>query len=302
MSYLSFIKKSLHFDVGTIYHDTFDKKDPHEFRATGSQMYHGRQRQGKTLGMVYGFHKLKRRYPQLLVITNIHLNYVILHQKKKWWIFNFVVPYKHPIKEHKVVTEQDLNEITQLEAFKDGTWQDDNYIYYQTYTTLLMLLKKARGGGSRGKWGVYFQIDEIHQYFHSHDSKSMPVWVAQLFSQNVKQYILIVGTVQKWENVIKALREQIQYLVLSTRTGWLIRQTVIDPEDMINEYGEMTAPIKKTGYFPMTKIVRESYDTLALIESGREIFGGGDTTTVVAIKENDKKSTPFKGRKRASVR
>jgi len=30
----------------------------------------------------------------------------------------------------------------------------------------------------------------------------------------------------------------------------------------------------------MTRLVRESYDTLALIESGREIFGGGETPTI----------------------
>jgi len=285
MSYLSYIKKSLNLDMGTIYHDTFDKKDPHEFRATGSQIYHGRQRQGKTLGMVYGFHKLKRRYPRLLVVSNIRLQYHIRYKTKKLLFMSFKVPYNHQLTLNKVDTEQQLNAITQSDAFKSGLWQRDNYIYYQSYDSLLMLLKKARNG----KWGVDFMIDEIHQYFHSHDSKSMPVWVAQIFSQQMKQYILVTGTVQKWENVIKALREQIQHLILSTRHGWYIKQVVIDPEDIQNEYGEMTAPIKKKGGFFMTRIVRESYDTLALIESGREIFGGGETQTIIAVKDTQPK-------------
>jgi len=301
MSYLSFIKKSIGLDPKTIYHDVFDKKDPDEFRATGSQIYHGRQRQGKTLGMVYGFHKLKRRYPKLLIVSNIRIKYVILHTYKKIWRFKFIVPYPHKLKAHKVDNESDLKAITSLEGFKSGEWQDDNYIYYQSYESLLMLLKKARGGGDRGKWGVCFQIDEIHQYFHSHDSKSMPVWVAQIFSQQMKQYILVVGTVQKWENVIKALREQIQHLILSTRHGWYIRQLVVDPEDITNEYGEQTAPVLKKGGFFMTKLVRESYDTLALIESGREIFGGSETQTVVNIKQDAKNRRPFAGRKKAQV-
>lgn len=301
MSYLSFIKKSLAFDVKTIWNDTFERKDPDEFRATGSQIYHGRQRQGKTLGMVYGFHKLKRRYPKLLIVSNIRLKYVILHRYNKIWRFKIVLPYLHAMKAHQVDTEADLIKITSSEAFKNGSWQDDNYIYYQPYDALLMLLKKARGGGDRGKWGVCFQIDEIHQYFHSHDSKSMPVWVAQIFSQQMKQYILVVGTVQKWENVIKALREQIQHLILSTRHGWYIRQTVIDPEDIQNEYGEMIAPIKKKGGFFMSKLVRESYDTLALIESGREIFGGADTNTIIAVKDNNQKNRPSFRRKNARV-
>lgn len=301
MSYLTFIKKSFGFEIGTMWHDTFDKKDPFEFRATGSQIYHGRQRQGKTLGMVHGFHKLKRRYPKLLIVSNIRLKYVILHRYKTIWKFKFIVPYLHPFKGHDVKTEQELKEITNSKEFIDGTWQDDNYIYYQSYDSLLMLLKKCRGGGDRGKWGVCFQIDEIHQYFHSHDSKSMPVWVAQIFSQQMKQHILVVGTVQKWENVIKALREQIQHLILSTRHGWFIKQQVVDPEDFVNEYGEMLAPIKKTGRFFMSKIVRDSYDTLALIESGREIFGGGDTNTIIAVKEPEKAKRPFRGRKTARV-
>jgi len=287
MSYLGVIKKSFAVDFGTVYHDTFDKKDPHEFRATGSQIYHGRQRQGKTLGMVYGFHKLKRRYPRALTVSNIHLKYRIGYETQS----KFRKYRAEPFNEVRVSTEQELVAITSLKAFRDGSWQRNNYIYYQSYDSLLMLLKKARNG----KWGTIFMIDEIHQYFHSHDSKAMPVWVAQIFSQQMKQYILVLGTVQKWENVIKALREQIQHLILSTRMGWLIRQTVVDPEDIVNEYGEMTAPIKKKGHFFMSKLIRESYDTLALIESGREIFGGSESTNIVVKTEQEKKQT-FKPR------
>lgn len=297
MGYLNYIKKSLNLDIGTIWHDAFDPKDPHEFRATGSQIYHGRQRQGKTLGMVYAFHKLKRRYPKLLIVSNIRLQYHIRYKTKTLLFMRFKVPYKHALIPHSVNTEKELNEIMLSDEFKSGFWQQNNYIYYQPYDALLMLLKKARNG----KWGVDFMIDEIHQYFHSHDSKSMPVWVAQIFSQQMKQYILVTGTVQKWENVIKALREQIQHLILSTRHGWYIRQTVIDPEDIQNEYGEMTAPIKKKGGFFMTKIIRESYDTLALIESGREIFGGSDNNTVIAVQSEQKKPNYFKRKNRAHV-
>lgn len=283
MSYLNYIKKSFTPDIGTIWHDTFDKKDPDEFRATGSQIYHGRQRQGKTLGMVAGFHKLKRRYPKLLVVSNIHLNYLIIKSDEKTKIWT-----TRTINEVQVKTLEELTAITDSEAFKAGEWQKNNYIYYQGYDTLLILLKKARNG----KWGTCFMIDEIHQYFHSHDSKAMPVWVAQIFSQQMKQYILVLGTVQKWENVIKALREQIQHLIMANRIGWLIRQTVVDPEEFVTEYGEMTAPIKKTGYFFMSKILRESYDTLALIESGREIFGGTESTNITVNTTETKKQTP----------
>lgn len=297
MAYLSFVKKIFVLDAKTVYHDVFDKKDPDEFRATGSQIYHGRQRQGKTLGMIHAFHRLKRRYPKLLVVSNLTLFYLIRFKTKKFWIFTLKVPFKYMLDEVEVNTLDELKAIMTLDEFKSGLWQQTHYIRYRTYEQLLMLLRNARNG----KWGVDFMIDEIHQYFHSHDSKSMPVWVAQIFSQQMKQYVLVVGTVQKWPNVIKALREQIEHLILSTKHGWWIRQVVVDPEEIENEYGVESAPIKKTAGFFMTKIVRESYDTLALVESGREIFGGGDSNTIIAVKDAQK-SKPRFNRKRATLR
>lgn len=297
MGYLNYIKKSIKLDIPMMYHDTFDKKDPDELRATGSQIYHGRQRQGKTLGMMYHFHRVKRRYPRTLTISNLTIFYRIeLERRTIFKLFKVTLPVKVKLQEVEVKTEQDLLDITSSDAFKAGEWQKTHYMRYRSYETLIMLLRKARNG----KWGTHFMIDEIHQYFHSHDSKSMPVWVAQIFSQQMKQYILVTGTVQKWENVIKALREQIQYLILCRRSGWRIHQTVVDPEDIVNEYGEMTAPIKKSGYFFMSKLVRESYDTLALVESGREIFGGDQTTNIMVNTTDKKKQSPI--RRRATVR
>lgn len=298
MSYLSFVKKSLALSLPTIWADVTAKKDPDLFTATGSQVYHGRQRQGKTLSMVHHFHKVKHRYPSTFVISNIAINYRVVPEKR---LFLGFIPYighvKEPLFRHDVVSLEDLEAITSRDDFKSGEWQKDNYVFYRSYDTLIMLLRSARNGSK----GVHFLIDEIHQYFHSHDSKSMPVWVAQIFSQQMKQYILITATVQKWENVIKALREQIQHLVLCNRSfGWRIRHLVVDPEDIQNEYGEMTAPIKKIGGFFMSKLVRESYDTLALIESGREVYGGNDSNVYVNTAESTRKRGV--SRRRASVR
>lgn len=286
MGYLQFIAKSFSPDLKVIISDTFGKNDPDELKATGSQIYHGRQRQGKTLGMVNDFHKVKRRYPRLLNVSNITLYYRIVKIKKKFFIFTYNSYEKRTFTENWVHTQKDLDAITSLDAFKTGEWQKSNYIRYMSYDALLLLLRNARNG----KWGVHFMIDEIHSYFHSHDSKSMPVWVAQLFSQQMKQYILITGTVQKWPNLIKALREQIENLIFSRKKfGFYISQAIVDPEDIENQYGEEVAPIKKTGGFFMKKLVRESYDTLALIKSGREIFGGSDTANVIVNTEANKR-------------
>jgi len=268
MSYISFIKRNLDIHMPTIWHDIFDRKDPMEFRENGSQIYHGMQGRGKTLSMVYHAIKLKNRYPRMLVVANIHLSY---------------------LKPFTVRTESDLLPLLNSPEFESGEWQKSNYIYYQSYDALLMMLRKARNA----HYGVHFMIDEIHQYFHSHDSKSMPVWVVQIFSQQRKQYLLVTGTVQVWDNVIKALREQIQNLIQCNRIGWLITQTVVDPLQFENEYGERVAPVKKKGFFFMSKKIRESYDTRQLIESGREIFGGGDTKVSVIARTDDQKRSIF---------
>lgn len=295
MSYLSFIKRRFNNNLSTLWGDFREKKDPDVFRATGSQIYHGRQRQGKTLSMVHDFHRLKRRYPKLLVVSNISIQYRIVFLRRK---FLGLIPYEktetRPFNPVWVKTEAELNEIYAREDFKKGLWQQKNYIRYQSYDSLLLLLRKARNG----EWGTQVMIDEIHQYFHSHDSKSMPAWVVQIFSQQMKQFVLITGTVQKWPNVIKALREQIENLILCSKTLFRIRQVVIDPEDIEMEYGEETAPIKKRGGYNVTKLVRESYDTLALIETGRELFGGVEAPSIHVNTEPNKKQFYTKRRTR----
>lgn len=263
MGYLDFVRKEVQPHLPTIFGDIFEKRDPEEFRENGSQIYHGMQGRGKTLSMVYHSSKLKKRYPKLLTVANIHLR---------------------DLESVRVNTEHDLLAIMESEAFKAREWQKTHYIYYQSHDALLILLRKARND----KYGVHFMIDEIHQYFHSHDSKSMPVWVVQIFSQQRKQYLLVTGTVQVWENVIKALREQIQNLIACNRFGWILTQTVVDPLDFENDYGERVAPVKKRGFFFMTKNIRESYDTRQLVESGREIFGGNEMNMKVSVTEPQK--------------
>lgn len=269
MNYLPFVKRVFNPHVKTMWRDTFGKKDPNEFKPNGSQVYHGYQGEGKTLSMVYhGLYKVKPRYPRVLIVTNLHLR-----------------DYK-PV---KVKTRQELDDLMESDEFKSFKFQQENYLLFEKYEELILLLKFARNG----KYGVHFMIDEIHQYFHSHDSKSMPVWVVQVFSQQRKQFLLITATVQVWDNVIKALREQIDNLIGCSRYGWLISQTVIDPRDFESNYGEREAQIKKKAFFFMTDDVRNSFDTLQLIESGREIMGMGDTSMIMKSPTTSKNRTNF---------
>jgi hypothetical protein len=246
-NYTGFIKRFLNLDVKTIIADIREKKDPEVMLPNGSQIYHGYQGEGKTLSMYHHFTKLKEKYPQSLAVTNLKIK---------------------GMKGHHPKTKRELEELLLV---IDRTKE---YILFESHAELIMLLRND--GARNGYRGVIFMIDEIHNYFHSHDSKSMPMWVVQVFSQQRKQRLVILGTVQDWEDVIKAIRRQVDNLIECKKLGYIIRNTAIDPRTFEMEYGERSATIRKKGFFFITKRIRDGFDTYQVINSGREIMGGND--------------------------
>lgn len=245
MNFVGYIKRHFNVDVKTIYADVTEKKDPDIFKPNGSQIFHGYQGEGKSLSMFHSVVKLKKRYPKAVLVSNVPLR---------------------DYRPQRVKSQGHLELVLQeMDTVKD-------YIFYETYEELILLLRYCRNG----EYGVVFCIDEIHNYFHSHDSKSMPMWVVQVFSQQRKQRMVILGTVQDWEDVIKAIRRQVDNLIECNRLGYFIRQTAVDPRTAEMQYGERTFDIRKRGFFFISKSLREGTDTYHVINSGREIMGGGD--------------------------
>jgi len=269
-NYTGFVKRFFNVSVPTMWRDTFGKKDPDVFRPNGSQIYHGMQGQGKTLSMVYhGLFQVKPKYPKALLITNLFLT------------------------DYEPLTARNSQELAEKLAHIDTTKQ---YFRFESYDELVFLLKNCRP--KVATHGAIFMIDEIHNYFHSHDSKSMPMWIVQVFSQQRKQHLLILGTVQDWDDVIKAIRRQIDNLIACKRIGHLIKNTVVDPREFEMQYGERLAPVKKSGFFWLTERVRNAYDTFQVIQSGREIFGGSDMDVHVHQAEPEKRTGLLNRRKR----
>lgn len=251
MNYVQFVKRHLTISLPTIWHDITDKKDPDEFHPNGSQIYHGYQGEGKSLSMYHATLKLKKRYPRAVLVSNLHLA-------------DFK-PVRCP-KDEKMIP-----------LYVERIDPVNQYIYYESHDELIMLLRTCRNGSR----GVIFNIDEIHNYFHSHDSKAMPMWVVQVFSQQRKQRILILGTVQDWEDLIKAIRRQIDNLIEVHRVfGYFISQTAVDPRTAEMQYGERSFTVRKRGLFFISKKLREGTDTFHVIDSGREILGGGELEPV----------------------
>jgi hypothetical protein len=145
------------------------------------------------------------------------------------------------------------------------------YIRFETFEELTKLLAK-----SNGKYGVIYLIDEIHNYFHSHDSAKVPLWVVQVFSQQRKNRVLVIGTVQLWQDVTKVIRDQIENLIECKKIAGIIFNRLLDPRQIEIEYGQQKIKVKKTGFYIPNKTLYESYDTYQIINSGRSVFGSNE--------------------------
>lgn len=254
------ISRNLKIDWKTIIFDLKQKKNPLEFPFNGSQMFHGMQGEGKTVSMYkYGLDVFVK-YKRSVIVSNLHLTNI------------------------EAVSIGHVSNVNDLEQYPEEYWRS-HYIYVEDFNDVMKALRTARNG----IYGVVFMIDEIHTYFHSHDSKSIPMWVNQVFSQQRKQHLVILGTVQDWEDLVKIVRRQARNLVLCHKVGYFITQTVVDPRSMEMEYGEQLFTIKRRGFFFLSKEIRDGMDTFQVIDSGRSVMGASEMNS--GISQRNKNGT-----------
>lgn len=166
---------------------------------------------------------------------------------------------------------------------------------FESFDELFYHLRKTRNENKEN--GTVFAIDEIQYYFNSHDSKSIPMWVFQVFSQQRKANTIILGTVQVWEEVTKTIRSQIISLVEAKKLGYLHLLISRDPRQAINEYGEVKIPSNGFRFFWNSRDLRASYDTSKIIDSGREQVGSSSDFTV-RLSASDERAPRLKVRAR----
>lgn len=154
--------------------------------------------------------------------------------------------------------------------------KDIEYIHFSTFQELTHLFATVKNG----KYGVIYIIDEIHNYFHSHDSRSIPLWIVQVFSQQRKNRMLVLGSAQLWEDVTKAIRDQIENLISCKKVFGVIINQVLDPRQVQIHYGEKKIKVKKFGFFIPSEKLFNRYDTYQIIDSGRSIFGNIDPVII----------------------
>lgn len=243
MTYIQTIKKETRFYLKTLKDDIQQRKDKDFFRYSGTQIYCGKQGQGKTASAVHHVTKLKLRYPRSIVVTNLLLS---------------------RLKPVNFKTQEDL--AISLNSIDFET----HYIHFQDMDQLAIALVAI----NNGKYGVIYLIDEIHTYFNALDSKNIPMYVFTEISQQRKQRKLIIGTSQLFMRAAKPLREQCDTVIMCrTYFGVLTTQKAYIGDELEQDYsGKLVGQMKKHGWFIQTRELRESFDTYQKVVSGLEQY------------------------------
>jgi zonular occludens toxin Zot len=223
----------------TIRDDILARKDPNFFWPTGTQVYVGRQGSGKTISAVHHVMKLKLRYPNAVVCSNLDLAEL---QARKF------------------------ADKAELMAMSGNFDVKKDYIYFQDMETLALSLTNI----NNGRAGVIYLVDEIHTYFNALDSKNIPPYIFTEISQQRKQRKLIIGTSQLFLRMAKPFREQCDNLIVCrTLFGFVTVQKAFDGMTLSQEYdGSLTGEHKKTGWFFHTRARRNRFDTYQKVVSG----------------------------------
>lgn len=241
--FTKFITKEYKGNLSAIRDDIELRKDKSFFWPTGTQVYCGLQGSGKTISAVEHIHRIKERYPDAILVSNVHLtNY----------------------DPRTFDTSAQLKDIAQ--TFNRRT----EYILFSTMEQLSLALVAVNNGHK----GVIYLIDEIHTYFNALDSKNIPMYVFTEISQQRKQRKTIIGTSQLFLRLAKPFREQCDNVIMcKTIASYITLQTAWDGATLTEDYnGKLQGNKRKTGFFIQTRKHRKAYDTYQKVTSGIEQY------------------------------
>jgi hypothetical protein len=266
--YEKVIKKHSRPYIESLRDDIAARRDSDFFWPTGTQVYCGTQGSGKTISAVAHLLRLKNRYPNAIIVSNIALtNFTPLAVKEYLELEKNYEP---------------------SEADKEGRFQaDKHYVSFSDMEDLALALTRV----NNGKYGVIYVIDEIHTYFNALDSKNIPIYVFTEISQQRKQRKLIVGTSQLFLRMAKPLREQCDNLIMChTIGGFITIQKAYDGMSLTQDYdGSLNGKLKKVGWFFHTRKLRSAFDTFQKVVSGAEQYEFETVNRIEVIEKKRKK-------------
>lgn len=248
---LPFVRKQKRLYASAIKQNRKQRKDPYYFQPDGIQVFYGEQGTGKTIAMINMLHRLRDRYPNAIVVSNVVLN---------------------------DMTPVEFNESDDalLRKLNDERFDSKiHYIFYRTrleYQIVLHLI-------DNGKFGVIIVTDEFQNYFSNQDSNSVPPWVIEQAAQNRKQRRVVLATSQDYSQIVKAIRRrsdiafECKTLSLPFTSGPILTIYYSFHSKKLNFTNDgVRMPMKplKMGYFFHSQELRDSYDTYQVIFSGNQ--------------------------------
>lgn len=261
--YVSVIKKELKFYMDALRDDREARKDLEYFRPSGTQVYCGRQGQGKTISAVRHIARLRKRYPKSILVSNLLIN---------------------GMKQLKFASEDELQ--WKVQEIVEKNLQSEYYIYFSEFDDLALALVSV----NNGKYGVVYLIDEIHTYFNALESSNIPLFVFTEISQQRKQRKVIIGTSQLFMRMAKPFREQCDNLIIcNTHFGLLTTQKAYDGMELDQDFnGNLIGKKRKSGFFFQSRELRSLFDTFQKVVSGAEQY---EATSRIEMQLSSKKKT-----------
>lgn len=279
--YTNVIQKTMNPSIQPIKDDIELRKDKEFFWPTGTQVYVGRQGDGKTISAVKHAMDIHKRYPRCIIVSNLSL---------KWLSPLTLKLSEEEQKEIEALSPRAAESkaanflATRLAEFMREIDPKKQYVQFSSMDELACVLTQVNNGFR----GVLYVIDEIHTYLNALDSKNVPMYVFTEISQQRKQRKAIVGTSQLFMRLAKPLREQCDNMIkCKTFFGIFTVQWAYDGETVEQDLnGRLVGDLRRRGWFFHTREIRNAFDTYQKVVSGVEQYEAAINTTVQITKKN----------------
>lgn len=265
--YHNVLSKEFKPHISPIKDDIQLRRNPDYFWATGTQVYIGRQGEGKTISAVKHMLDLKKRHPKAIIVTNLALKCYKPRILALTPEQSFQVENASPRAAEAFATRYlDANLKSLLSDFNVAT----EYIQFSTMDELATVLTKVNNDHR----GVIYIIDEIHTYLNALESKNIPMYIFTEISQQRKQRKAIIGTSQLFMRVAKPIREQCDNVIkCHTTMGIFTTQKAFDGATVEQDLsGHLIGNRRRFGYFFHTRKLRQAFDTYQKVVSGAEQY------------------------------
>lgn len=227
----------------------FKKAHPEYFDPDGILVFCGAQGSGKTISAVNYLLHCVRKYPDLVVCSNVAL------QDQEDIVFCVA---------DDLETGRVQRWLGERETGKKG-------VIFIPYDDVSRLTTVSNGYG-----GVLYLIDEMHLEFNSLESKQLDSNIFYTVSQQRKQRKHIVGTSQVFTRLAKPFREQFKWAVSCHCIGHCFQvNRLIDALNAREVDGHLEVDKVKTFFWFHSSRLYDAYDTLQIIRRTRDEWQKG---------------------------